>query len=203
MRARGIQEALWESIDAPSVLSVEDISVITAVHHPLRRRIYDYLLLYGTSQVTALARTLDAQVGSISHHLRMLERAGVVQRAPDPTGDRRTSWWTVARRGLTWSADDFADSPADALLAREAQRQSIRLQFERLQRWHRSRNDPAYAEHDGYSTDSTAWASPDELQDLGARLLATMREWQASIDLHDGTERTPVFFFAHAFPSVP
>ena len=106
---------------------MEDISVITAVHHPLRRRIYDYLLLYGTSQVTTLARSLGSQVGSISHHLRMLERAGLVERDQDPSGDRRTSWWKPARRGLTWSAEDFADSPADALLAREAQRQGCLL----------------------------------------------------------------------------
>lgn len=177
--------------------------MITAVHHPLRRRIYDHLLLYGTSQVTALSRALDSQVGSISHHLRMLERAGVVERAPDPTGDKRTSWWKVARRGLSWSTDDYADSPADALLAREAQRQGIRTQFERLQRWHRSRNDPAYADYDGYSTDTTAWASPRELQDLSTRLLATMKDWQDSIDLDDGTARTPIFFFSHAFPTVP
>lgn len=177
--------------------------MITAVHHPLRRRIYDHLLLYGASQVTALARALDSQVGSISHHLRMLERAGVVERAADPTGDRRTSWWTAARRSLTWSADDYTDSPADALLAREAQRQGIRLQFERLQRWHRHRSDPVYAEYDGYSSDSTTWASPAELQDLSQRLLRTMREWQESIDLHDGSSRTPVFIFSHAFPTVP
>ncbi|WP_223586506.1 helix-turn-helix domain-containing protein [Microbacterium sp. OVT16B] len=182
---------------------MEDISVITAVHHPLRRRIYDYLLLYGASQVTTLARTLHSQVGSISHHLRMLERAGVVERADDPTGDRRTSWWKLARRGLTWSADDFADSPADALLAREAQRQGIRMQIERLQRWHRRHGDPAMAAYDGSNTETTAWASPDELRDLSARLLTTLREWQESIDLDDGQERTPVFFFAHAFPTEP
>ena len=164
---------------------------------------FDYLLLFGASQVTALSRALDSQVGSISHHLRMLERAGIVERVEDPTGDKRTSWWRVARRGLTWSADDFADSPADALLAREAQRQGIRLQFERLQRWHRHRHDADYADYDGYSTDSTAWASPAELQDLSMRLLATIRDWQESIDVRDGQDRTPVFLFAHAFPSEP
>ncbi len=164
---------------------------------------HDYLLLYGTSQVTTLARALDAQVGSISHHRRMLERAGIVERVDDPNGDRRTSWWRLARRGLTWSAADFADSPADALLAREAQRQGIRMQIERLQRWHRHSNDPAYAEYEGSNTEWTAWASPDELRDLSARVVNTVREWQASIDTADGRERTPVFFFAHAFPTEP
>ncbi|MDY0982625.1 winged helix-turn-helix domain-containing protein [Microbacterium sp. CFBP9023] len=182
---------------------MEDISVVTAVHHPLRRRIYDYLLLYGTSQVTALARSLDAQVGSISHHLRMLERAGLVERAEDPSGDRRTSWWKIARRGLTWSAEDFADSPADALLAREAQRQSIRMQIERLQRWQRRHDDPAVAGYDASNTETTAWATPDELRDLSSRLSATLMDWRDSVDLEDGQQRTPIFFFAHAFPTTP
>ena len=175
--------------------------MITALHHPLRRRMHDYLLLYGSSQVTTLARALDAQVGSISHHLRMLERAGIVERDDDPTGDRRTSWWMLARRGMTWSVADFADSPADALLAREAQRQGIRLQIERLQQWHRRGQDPKYAAYDASSIDTTAWATPDELRDLSARLVALVRDWQASIDPDDGQSRTPVFFFAHAFPT--
>lgn len=200
---RGIQEVLWELGTGSTVASMEDISVITAVHHPLRRRIYDYLLLYGTSQVTTLARSLGSQVGSISHHLRMLERAGLVERVEDPSGDRRTSWWNLARRGLTWSAEDYADSPADALLAREAQRQGIRMQIDRLQQWQRRHDDPAYNAYDASNTESIAWASPDELRDLSARLLRTMEEWRASVDLEDGQERTPIFFFAHAFPTTP
>lgn len=182
---------------------MEEISLITAIHHPLRRRIVDYLHLYGTTQVGALARALDSQVGSISHHLRMLERPGVVERVEDPNGDRRTSWWRLARRGMTWSADDFADSPADALLAREAQRQGIRMQIERLQRWHRRGSESTYADYDAFNTETTGWASPDELRDLSARLLATLREWSESIDTDDGQKRAPVFFFAHAFPSEP
>lgn len=185
------------------MLLVEDISVITAVHHPLRRRIFDYLLLYGASQVTVIARGLDSQVGSISHHLRMLERAGVVDRADDPSGDRRTSWWELARRGMSWSADDYADSPADALLAREAERQGIRMQIERLQRWRRHRGDPAYLDYDAFNTEATAWASPDEIRDLSERLRHTLAEWRDSIDTADGTPRVPTFFFAHAFPTEP
>jgi DNA-binding transcriptional ArsR family regulator len=182
---------------------VEDISVITAVHHPLRRRIFDYLLLYGTSQVTTIARALGSQVGSISHHLRMLERAGVVERSEDPRGDRRTSWWRLARRSMTWSAEDFADSPADALLAREAERQGIRMQIERLQRWRRRRGDPAYAEYEAFNTETTAWASAAEIRDLSERLRQTLAEWQESIDATDGQQRVPVFFFSHTFPTEP
>ena len=69
------------------------IDVLRAVHHPTRRRIIEYLYINGDSQVGSLARDLDQQVGSISHHLRMLERAGVVERAPELAVDGRTSWW--------------------------------------------------------------------------------------------------------------
>jgi DNA-binding transcriptional ArsR family regulator len=180
---------------------MEPIDVITAVHHPLRRRIFDVLLLHGATQVGMLAKRLDAQVGSISHHLRMLERAGVVERADDPNGDKRTSWWRLARLGFTWSTSDFEDSPADALLAREAERQTIRQQFERLQRYRRRRDDPALEEYTAVNTEYLSWATPDELADLAEQIKTVMERWRASIDPTDGHTRVPVFAFAHVFPT--
>ncbi|NYD55214.1 ArsR family transcriptional regulator [Microbacterium pseudoresistens] len=179
---------------------MEEISVITAVLHPLRRRILYYLRLHGASQVTVLARGLDAQVGSISHHLRMMERAAVVERADAPDGDGRASWWTLSREKLSWSSADFDDSPADALLAREAERQNIRGQIERLQRYRR-RPDDEIAEYQAFSTDTIGWATPDELRDLQARVTRTLDEWRDAVDTGDGRHREPVFFFAHGFPT--
>ncbi|MDT0157017.1 helix-turn-helix domain-containing protein [Microbacterium sp. ARD32] len=176
---------------------MEDISVITAITHPLRRRIVDRLLLHGPTQVGTFARALDAQVGSISHHLRMLQRAGVVEQVEAPDGDRRASWWRLARRSFTWSSSDF-DSPADALLAREAQRANVRNQLDRLQRWYRI---SAQSEVEGFNTDSLAWATQDELSDLHGRLNAMLDEWRRGIDREDGQERMPVYFFAHGFPT--
>ncbi|MGF3054955.1 ArsR/SmtB family transcription factor [Microbacterium sp. YY-01] len=177
---------------------MEDISVITAVHHPLRRRIIDHLLLHETAQVGAIARALNAQVGSISHHLRMLQRAGVVEQAETPDGDGRASWWRLIRTSLTWSSSDFADSPADAYLARQAERANIRHQLDRLQRWHRVQHD---TDIEGFATDALAWATPEELADLGQRVSALIDQWRAEIDRSDGHERMPVFFFAHGFPT--
>ncbi|MGB4136780.1 MAG: helix-turn-helix domain-containing protein [Microbacterium sp.] len=176
---------------------MEDITVIAAISHPVRRRIIDRLLLHGPEQVGTLARVLDAQVGSISHHLRMLQKAGVAEQVEDPNGDRRTSWWRLSRRSFTWSENDY-DSPADAMLARAAQRANVRHQLERLQQWHRAAPDSGV---EGFSTDSLKWATADELQDLGRRLVALLDEWGSAIDEEDGQERMPVFFFAHGFPT--
>lgn len=182
---------------AHSVSGVEHISVITAIAHPLRRRMIDHLLLHGAAQVGTLARALDAQVGSISHHLRMLKRAGMVEQIDAPDGDRRTSWWQLVRTSFTWSTGDY-DSPSDALLAREAMRVNIRHQIDLLQRWHRS---SPQSDWEGFSTDSLAWATQEELDDLHARVNALMGDWKSGINRDDGQVRTPVFFFAHGFPT--
>ncbi|WP_336645364.1 helix-turn-helix domain-containing protein [Microbacterium sp. USHLN186] len=177
---------------------MEEISVITAVHHPLRRRIVDHLLLHETAQVGVLARALDAQVGSISHHLRMLQRAGVVEQVADPAGDRRTSWWRLVRRSLSWSSRDYAGSPADAYLAREAQRLNLRHQLERLQQWNRVSES---SQVEAFSTDALTWATAEELIELQQRVSATVDAWRAGIDREDGRPRMPVFFFAYGFPT--
>lgn len=187
---------------------MEEIEVITAVHHPVRRRIVDYLGLYGASQVTTLARALDLQVGSISHHLRMLERADIIERTDDPIGDRRTSWWQPARRSFSWSVDDFANSPADAVLARSAERANITTQIGRLSAWHRSATRSPQWTRAAFSTDTLAWASPDELTALSKALADTIDTWKRSIGRDEEADhieagRRPVFVFAHGFPTAP
>lgn len=182
---------------------MEPIEAITAVHHPIRRRIVDYLGLYGPSQVTTLARALEQQVGSISHHLRMLERAGVVERVEDPDGDRRTSWWQQARRSFSWSADDFSDSPADAFLAREAERTNLATHIQRLQAWHRRTTPLPDWSRAAFSTDTLTWATPAELAALSQAVTETVDTWRRGIDIQDGAERRPVFVFAHGFPTAP
>ncbi|MFC5432315.1 ArsR/SmtB family transcription factor [Microbacterium suwonense] len=176
---------------------MENISVITAISHPLRRRIIDRLLLHGPTQVGTFARVLDAQVGSISHHLRMLQKAGVIEQTDAPDGDRRASWWRLARRSFTWSAADF-ESPADALLAREAERANVRHQLDRLSQWYRT--SPT-SDLEGFNTDSLAWATQEELNDLHRRLNTMLDDWRSSIDREDRQERMPVYFFAHGFPT--
>lgn len=182
---------------------MEEIEAITAVHHPVRRRIVDFLGLYGSSQVTTLSRALEQQVGSISHHLRMLERAGIIERADDPTGDRRTSWWQPSRKTFHWSVDDFADSPAEAMLARSAERANINTQIGRLSAWHRSGTPSPQWKRAAFSTDTLTWASSEELAALSQTLNAVIDSWRRAIDTDDGAERRPVFVFAHGFPTAP
>jgi DNA-binding transcriptional ArsR family regulator len=180
------------------------IDVLRAVHHPTRRRIVDVLHLHGPTQVGTLARTLSEQVGSISHHLRMLERAGVVSRAPELAVDGRTSWWRLDLDSFRWSTDDFADAPADRAQARAAERLNIEHHVAKLVEWKRTEEaaDPAWRQA-AFSNDFLAMATPEELGALQESLVEVTRAWKAAIDGDDGQERQPVFVFSHGFPSAP
>lgn len=179
------------------------IETLRAVHHPTRRRIIEVLYLHGPAQVGTLARELDQQVGSVSHHLRMLERAGVVGRAPELATDGRTSWWRLDQQGLSWSAEDF-DSVADRAQALAAERLNIDHQLAKLSAWKResARADPAWRRA-AFSSDALALATPDELAALQAALAETVSAWRSGIDPDDGAAREPVFVFSHGFPTRP
>ncbi len=141
------------------------IDVLTAVHHPVRRRIIDHLVLHGPSQVGTLAQAFGEQVGSISHHLRMLERVDVVERAPELATDGRTSWWRYKALSISWSPDDFSESPADLYRARAAEKLNFEHQVAKFVGWkRRSGSFSPEWRRAAYSSDSLAKATPDELE---------------------------------------
>ena len=179
------------------------IETLRAVHHPTRRRIIDLLYLHGPCQVGTLARELGEQVGSVSHHLRMLERAGVVARAPELATDGRTSWWRLEQTSISWSVDDFADA-ADRTQAKAAERLNIDHQLGRLGTWKREadRADPAWRAA-SFASDFLAMATPDELAALHEALSRAVREWRESLSDEPAVERSPVFVFTHGFPTRP
>lgn len=180
------------------------IETLRAVSHPSRRRIIEYLGIHGASQVGVLAEVLHEQVGSISHHLRMLERAEVVERAPELATDGRTSWWRMRRITISWSVDDFADRVADRVQAKAAERLNFEYQAGKLAAWKREsdRWDPVWRAA-SFSSDTAALATADELAELQVLLAETVRVWRDGIDRQDGREREPVFVFSHGFPTRP
>jgi DNA-binding transcriptional ArsR family regulator len=180
------------------------IDLLRAVHHPTRRRILDYLYVNGASQVGTLAAHLDQQVGSISHHLRMLERAGVVERAPELATDGRTSWWRGVTTTISWAVDDFADQPARMMEARAAQRLNFEHQFRRLAEWLK-RSDKAGPtwRRAAFSADGLSRATTAELEELSRLFAEAFDTWADSIDRDDGQEREPIYWFVHGFPVQP
>lgn len=176
-------------------------NTLKAHYHPDRRRISEYLAIHGASRVSDIAAALGMQVGSVSHHLRILERENLVERAEELRTDGRTSWWRAVERSFSWSVDDFAADGSDAALARDIERANIQYQLDRLIEWKR-RAPSATVEwrQAAYSLDDVSRATPEELQRLTDAITRTVREWRQTIDPDDGQEREPTRLFAHAFP---
>lgn len=188
-----------------SVSSMTSIELLRAIHHPTRRRIMEYVRIHGPSQVSELAAALGEQVGSISHHLRMLERVRAVERAPELAIDGRTSWWrTGPRSSFSWSVDDFVDNPADRMVAKTAEKLNLEFHLGKLTAWKREA-DRAHPDWRAaaFSSDTSALATPAELARLKDALQETVLAWRDSIDTDDGVQRSPVFIFAHGFPTRP
>ncbi|MGH3350716.1 MAG: ArsR/SmtB family transcription factor [Nocardioides sp.] len=182
------------------------IETVRAVHHPTRRRIISFLYLHEASQVGAIAGALDQQVGSVSHHLRMLERAAIVERVPELAKDGRTSWWRLAKDTLSFSVEDFDDA-GERMLAREAERSSTQHQLSKLSTWLKGQDKaPEEWRKAAFSSDFLAFATPAELAELADEVADTVRKWRHRVkesNDDDHQRRAPVYVFARGFPSKP
>jgi DNA-binding transcriptional ArsR family regulator len=187
-----------------TVTQQADVEKIAAMAHPVRRKILDLLSAYGPATVGTLARDADQRVGSVSHHLKMLARAGLIEEAPELARDRRESWWRMVRASWTWSAADFDDDPAGRVVAETAERDQLRGCFENVQSWYDQRQE---YDHDwreaAFTSTSRLNLTVDELAELGRQLTQLMQEFAESVDTSDGQDRQSVSAFSYAVPFAP
>lgn len=181
-----------------------DISKIAAIHHPLRRRLLEILGVDGPATASRLAIATDQLVGNVSHHLKMLAKAGLIEEAPDLARDRRERWWRRVPMSLSWSVADMAGSNQDELIAEAAEQQNLSHHVDKVHQWFEKRGgygrDWVQA---AYSIDSWLHLTPEELVELTERIGGLVAEFDRSIDAEDGQERESVFLFAHAVPARP
>ncbi|MFI2435947.1 ArsR/SmtB family transcription factor [Streptomyces sp. NPDC018693] len=80
----------------PESRTVSDPAALKALAHPLRLKILRHLGIHGPATSTTLAAALGENTGTLSYHLRQLERGGFIEDAPDrPSGRER--WWRAVR----------------------------------------------------------------------------------------------------------
>jgi DNA-binding transcriptional ArsR family regulator len=71
---------------------VEDLDTLKAISHPLRLKLLGRLRLEGPSTASELGRSLGESSGSMSYHLRQLERFGFVGDAEEQPSGRERRW---------------------------------------------------------------------------------------------------------------
>lgn len=88
-----------------------------AMAHPVRLDIMERVGRRGTARAADLAADLGIPANSISYHLRILARGGVITEAPEAARDRRDRVWKLAqnsfehgREGRSVNDPDFTDA---------------------------------------------------------------------------------------------
>src|SRR5215208_1632855 len=128
--------------------------VLTALAHPLRRRLLDLLKVEGPATVSVLAARTGQAVGNVSHHLRVLGTAGLIEDAPELARDRRERWWRRLPGPVQWSSADAGDDPSSVAVGTAAEAINLERQLELLRSWFRARDgyDDAW-QNAAFSTD--------------------------------------------------
>lgn len=183
------------------------IDALLAMHHPVRRRIFEILTNDGPATVGQLASRLGIAVGSVSHHLKPMHKVGFIEPAPELARDTRESWWRGNNRRLSWSNEDYADGSFARQVADAAERANLEYLNSATVQWMRTRDELPPEWREGLATDTFVPATASQLEDLKRRVNALSDEWsrevRADAAAHPDADRRPVRFIARIFPSEP
>jgi DNA-binding transcriptional ArsR family regulator len=180
---------------------IKDAAVLKAVAHPLRRRLMDVLRVDGPSMPSVLARVTGQAVANVSHHLRVLADAGLIEEAPELARNRKEHWWRMVDARLSWNPQEFTGDPADVATADAAEALGLQRQVELVSTWMgspASRSGPWAGS--AFSSDVWLRLSPDELAALGEEIQRVVDRYHGRPETPD---REPVFVLSRGFPARP
>jgi len=182
--------------------------LLVAYHHPLRRWLCELLALEGPANVGHLAARTDLAVGSVSHHLKVLHRQGLVEPAPERARDTRESWWRLSDTRLSWSVDDFEEGSLGRRVAETAELENLRHQVRAVRSWlQQQATAPREWRLAAESVDTLTAATVEQLDELGDLLTHTITSWHAACVADQAARpdavRRPVRAVARVFPSEP
>jgi DNA-binding transcriptional ArsR family regulator len=182
------------------IREIRDSKVLAAMSHPLRRRLMELLHLDGPATASMLAAKTDQAVGNISHHMKVLAAAKLVEEAPELARDQRERWWKRAAKTLRWASADFPGDP----VAEAAEVLTLDHQTAIAREWITSReNYPEEWRSAPFSIDTWIRLSRAELDELNERIFLLLNEFENRTEPGDGVERRPVFFAARASLGKP
>jgi DNA-binding transcriptional ArsR family regulator len=191
-------------VDDIGFRQITDSKVLVAMAHPLRRRLLDLLKLDGPSTASVLAERTSQAVGNISHHLRALGAAGLIEEAPELARDRRERWWRRTAGALRWASADFADDAASDAVVRAAGSLNLNYQISLTQQWLQAGDEEKAPWPQGpFNSDSWMRLTDAELAQLSAEMTELILRWANRELPDDGQERGTVFVFARGIPGQP
>jgi DNA-binding transcriptional ArsR family regulator len=183
------------------------VEQVAASGHPVRRRLLEVLGVDGPATASLLADRTGERVGNVSHHLKMLARAGLVEEVPELAKDRRERWWRRIPLSLSWSLADVRGDAVGEAVAVAAEHANLEHHVAAVRSWVEARDgtperyDEAWTQA-AFATDTWAWATPEELHELGEAVSRVLVEFAAG-HREPGPGRESCFVFAHGVPGRP
>jgi DNA-binding transcriptional ArsR family regulator len=175
-------------------------SRVQAVDHPLRRRLLDILAVDGPSTVSVLAARTGEMVGNISHHLKVLATAGVIEEVPELAKDRRERWWKSVWSSYSWRVGD--DEPGAELIGGVAEESNVTYRAGKIRDWVAKRPEygAAWGEAE-LSIDVWLKLTPERLVELRERIQEVLEDYVDHPSIEPEAE--PVYLFAQGVPAQP
>jgi len=119
-------------------MEISEPEALRAVANPVRQRILMQLSVVGHARAADLAEAIGQPANSVSFHLRVLAKAGLIVEAPEHARDKRDRVWAnvaetysvkgdtpvaneaILRPALRWTADVFSrDGRVDETVRRQ------------------------------------------------------------------------------------
>jgi DNA-binding transcriptional ArsR family regulator len=175
------------------------VEALKALAHPLRVRIFSELTSYGPATASALAARLGESSGSTSYHLRQLEKHGYVREDAE-RGNGRDRWWERVPGPIELGAATFEGAAGARAAGDLVERELIENENERFGEYWASRAQQDDTWLRATQTGSaTLRLTPEELEELGARVWALFDEYRGREDA-GGRRRVDLQF--RGFPVV-
>lgn len=83
---------------------------LRAMAHPLRMQLAERVGRRGTARAADLAADLEIAANSVSYHLRILARGGVITEAPEAARDKRDRVWKLAQANFQHAPAENSES---------------------------------------------------------------------------------------------
>ena len=184
-------------MDMTKPVDVVDEAVLRAYAHPTRLRLLDLLRAQGPATIGMLAERADEAVGSVSHHMKLLAKAQLVEPAPDLARDKREHWWRVNSAPRRWSRRELSGAAARTALTAEE------IILERQVAYTRRAlhaDDPGW---NGFSTSSWLRLTPAALERLEREIVQLISRFDEESREHPDGAGEPVLVFARGLHVDP
>jgi DNA-binding transcriptional ArsR family regulator len=182
----------------PGELRLSDVSTMKALAHPLRLRILGSLRQDGPATSATLARSLGADTGRTSFHLRQLAKAGLVQDLPE-MGKGRERWWKASSEPITWDPLALLQDAGTESALLGFEEAAVRTWMGALGEYVRTRREWSAAWNDAASSaDYQIRLRPADLKHLLTELRDAIQRHDLGSAAPPGA--APVTVQLHAFP---